>query len=170
MELSFLSDRGDEPGAAGQVVPGGDVVEPSRAGERLDGQLRGGVVVLDGASAAVAQPPCRELDDRVDDGHPVRPAEQGVRRIMFGDFGFQLRTVGNIGRIGDDEVDAAVEFGQQARLGDVGADQFDGGACDVAPGVVERVLGVVDGDDAGVGPVPLTARAPAHRSRCTGRR
>ena len=69
--------------------------------------------MLDGALAAVAKPLCRELDDRVDDGHPVRPAEQGMRRIMFGDFGFQLRTVRNIRRIGDDEVDSPVEFGQQ---------------------------------------------------------
>ena len=57
-----------------------------------------------------------QLDDRADHRHPVRPAEQCVRRIMLGHFGFQRRTVGDVGRVGDEEVDAAVEFGQQSRL------------------------------------------------------
>ena len=52
----------------------------------------------------------------VDDGHAVRSAEQRMRRIMFGHFGFQRRAVGDVGRVGDDEVDGAVEFGQQSRL------------------------------------------------------
>ena len=109
--------------------------------------------MFDGAATAVTQQPCGHPDDRIDDGHPIRPAEQRVRRIMFGHFGFQCRAVGNVGRVGDDEVHLAVEFGKQPGPGDVGLDELDGRSCDVASGVGERVLGVVDGDDAGVGPV-----------------
>ena len=45
---------------------------------------------------------------------PSGPAEQRVGRIMFGHFGFQSRAVGNVGRVGNDEVHLAVELGQQA--------------------------------------------------------
>ena len=72
---------------------------------------------------------------------------------MFGHFRFQHGTVGNIRRVGDEEVDAAIELGQQTGLGDVGPQQFDAGTREVARRVLQRVLGVVDGDNPGVGPV-----------------
>ena len=81
---------------------------------------RCGVVVFDADSARRPQQPGGQVDDAVDDRHAVRPAEQRMRRIMFGHFGFQCRTVGDVRRIGHDEVDGAVELGKQARLGHVG--------------------------------------------------
>ena len=69
--------------------------------------------MLDSEAAAGAQPSRRESDDRVDHPHAVRAAEQRMRRIMFGHFGFQYRAVGDVGRVGDKEVDLPVQFRQQ---------------------------------------------------------
>ena len=57
---------------------------------------------------------------------PSGPPNTRVVRIVFGHFGFQLGTVGNIGRVGHQQVDPAVEIRQQAGFGDVGRDEFDG--------------------------------------------
>ena len=84
---------------------------------------------------------------------PSRSAEQRVRWIMFGHFGFQDRAVGNVRRVGDDEVNAAVEVGQQTRFRHIGAGQFDIGACEISVRVFQRMFGIVNGDDARVGPV-----------------
>ena len=134
-------------------MSGGDVDESRCAGERFDGARRCGVVVLDRTAAAVTQQACGQLDNPIDDRHPVRPPEQGVRRIMFGHFGFQCGAVGNVGRVGDDEVHLAVERCEQPRRGDVGLNEFDRRACGVSSGVGKSIIGVVDGDDAGIGPV-----------------
>ena len=105
-------------------------------------------------TATAAQPAPGQCDDGVDDRHPVRPAEQRVWRIMFGHFGFQRRTVGDVGRVGDDEIDAAVQLPKQSGLCHVGAQQLDGCAGHVAPRIGQRVARVVDRDDARVGPAP----------------
>src|SRR4029077_17228704 len=96
---------------------------------------------------------------------------------MFGHFGFQCCTVGKVRRVGNDEVDLAVELGKQPRLSHVGVDEFDGrsggvasggggeGAGGVASGGGGRGGGVVDRDDAGGGPV-LRER---HRERAGAR-
>ena len=57
--------------------------------------------------------PCGQSDNRIDDGHPIRAAEQRMRRIMVRDFGFQYGPVGYVRRVGDYEINLAVEFGEQ---------------------------------------------------------
>ena len=54
------------------------------------------------------------------------------------------------------------------------SNEFDGRSGGVASGVGQRVVGVVDGDDAGAGPVLATSASasapePVHRSTMTGR-
>ena len=81
--------------------------------------------MLDGTPATGLEPAARQLDDRVDDHHPVRATEQRMRWIMLCDFGFQRRAVGNVGRIGDQEVDLSIQLRQLGVVGDVGPHQFD---------------------------------------------
>ncbi len=99
------------------------------------------------------QQPGRQADDVVDHRHAVIAAEQCMRRIILSHFGFQLCAGRDVGRIGHQEVDGAVEFAQQAGIGDVGTQQLHGGVADIAPRIRQRVVGVVDGDDPGPGPV-----------------
>ena len=77
--------------------------------------------MLDGEQAAWAQPPSTEPHDGGDHRHAVRSPEHGAGRIMFSHFGFELSGVWNVGRVGHQQVDLPVKLGQQARVGDVGA-------------------------------------------------
>ena len=103
--------------------------------------------------------------------HAVRSAEDRVRWIMLRHFGIQHGTVGNIGRVCDDEVYPRRRV-PRSRPGvrDVGSNQFDLGALGVATCVVEGRLGVVDADDSGGRPGAGPAPPPTRRIRCTGRR
>ena len=99
--------------------------------------------MLDGTAAAVAQPSSCELDDGVDDDQSVRSAEQRVRRIVFGHFGFQRHAVGDVWRVGDNEVDSVFELSQQSGRSDVCADQFDRRPGDISPGTA-RMLDLLE--------------------------
>ena len=121
--------------------------------------------MLDGTPAAGPQPTARQFDDRVDDSHPVRATEQCMRWIMLCHFGFQCHPVGDVGRVGDQEVDLSVQGGQQRGVGDVGVQEFDGGASDVSAGVSQRVIGIVDGDDAGIQPELRQGQSQCGRAR-----
>src|ERR1700759_2788435 len=116
--------RRDEPGAAGQIAVWVHVFEKPWLANQFDGRRRRGVVVLDGEQSAGAQPPPGLDDEGGYHRHAVRPAEQRMWRIMLSHLGFQHGIVGNVWRVGDDEVDQSVEFGKQAAGGDVGAHEF----------------------------------------------
>ena len=173
--LSSCAHRGDEPGSAGEIAPRRDVGE--RAGR--DRTVRRSASAVVSSCSTATRPPGRSnraasVDDRSDDPHAVGAAEQRVGRIMFGHFGFQLRTVGNVGRVGDDQVDRAVVVGQQAGCGDVGFDQFDG----ASPAQLRRAYASASAESStatirapGLAAASATASAPdpVHRSTISGR-
>ncbi len=92
--LSPTAYRRHEAGATGEVVSCGDLDESSCTGERLDGALRGAVVVLDGAGTTRPQQTSGQHGDVVDNRHAVLAAEQRMWWIILSDFGFQLGASG----------------------------------------------------------------------------
>ena len=112
---SLLASR-HEPRPAGQILARRRIVfEKSCGSDQFDGPRRRGVVVLDGEQATRAQPAPGEADNGGDHAIPSGAAEHRVRRIMLGHFGFQHDIVGNVGRVGDDQVDLSVKFGEAGR-------------------------------------------------------
>ena len=107
--------------------------------------------MLDRQQAAGPQPVDGPASHRRDDRHTVDPAEQRVRRIMPGNFGFQHHPDRDIRRVGDHQIDPAVEFGQQARVGHVPPHDPDPGRCCVTPRIVQRGVVVVDRHHPGAG-------------------
>ncbi len=130
--------------------------------------------MLDGTPAAGPQPAARQFDDRVDDSHPVRATEQCMRWIMLCHFGFQCHPVGDVGRVGDQEVDLAVQFGQQRGVGDVGVQEFDRGAQRCFGGrkssaSSESSTATMRASGQNFDRASASAAEPVHRSTITGR-
>lgn len=93
------------------------------------------------------QPAAGEAHYRRDHRQTVRPAEHRLVGIMLADFRVQHGAVGNIGRIGHDQVDPSVQFWKQAGFGDVGPHDLDRRALSVTARVLEGGVGVVESDD-----------------------
>ena len=122
-----------------------------------------------------AQPARDVRDHRLDDGQPVRAAEQRAVRVVVGHLGFELGALRDVRRVGHHQVDTALEPGEQRR----GRSRRPGAARSACRRR-SRVVGVAPrpGERAAVR-VPRRARrrraghgrsrARAHPSRCTGR-
>ncbi|SHT57761.1 Uncharacterised protein [Mycobacteroides abscessus subsp. abscessus] len=87
--------------------------------------------------------------DRRDDREPVRAGEKRLRRIMPRHFGLQLSILGNIRRIRDDQIDRAVQLGEQVRRSHIGLDHLDAGTLGVSPGVDQGIHVDLDRGDTG---------------------
>ena len=74
--------------------------------------------------AARTQQPGGQRDDGRDQRQPVRPGEDRLGRVVR-DLGADRRSQRDVGRVADDGIDATVELGQQAGVGDVAGDDLD---------------------------------------------
>ena len=103
---------------------------------------------------------------------PSGPPNSACSGSCWATSGSRSAPSGNVGRVGDDEVDPAVEIGQQPVRGDVGGDEFDLRARGVAPGVGQGVGESSTAMTAACGRARASATAsapdPVHRSTITG--
>ncbi len=92
---------------------------PARREQRSDAVPPVGVVVLDACRAADSKPPRDVADHGFDDGQTVGTTEQCGVRVVIHDLRLQLRAFGDVRRIGNDQIDAALEPWQQVPIGDI---------------------------------------------------
>ena len=84
--------------------------------------------------------------------------------------------VGHVGRVGDHEVDRAVELAEQPRIGHVAGQHLDRGVPrgrpggGVVPGPLDRARVALDGDDAGAGELVRDRQREGAGAGCRGRR
>ena len=117
---------------------------------------------------------------RPDHGQPVRPGEHRLGGVVLGDLRLDGGAVRHVGRVRGDQVGAALQVGQQARVQDVAAAQLDP-ACrrrSTCAATLRRAQASADGERS----TPITrgvrpgggdgqrdgARCPVHRSTTTG--
>ena len=134
------------------------------AGEGFDGLRRLALARLDQQVAARRQPQRRRGDHPPQDVEPVRATvERHPRLVDAGLRGQQPdRLGGDVGRVGDQDVDAAPQCGGQ-RLVEVALVHLTTGGGDVAAGAPHR--GGVDVDGVQLDPVQGRDQRGAHRAR-----
>ena len=134
-----------------------DVGEPAVRADQCGQRAALLVGVLDAEPPARPQQPRGGDQQAADDVQPVRAAPQRQRRVVVGDLARHAGTVGHVGRVGDDEVDRAVELAEQLRIGHVAGQHLDRGVPRgrpggrVVPGPLDRARVALHGDDAGAG-------------------
>ena len=135
------------------------------------------VGVLDAEPAAGTQQPGGGDEQPADDVQPVRAAPQRQRRVVVGDLARHAGAVGHVRRVGDDDVDGAVELARAApgrscrrRSTSTGVSPAADAGGGVVPGPLDRAGVALDGGDAGAAGARARSTARSRRSRCPGRR
>ncbi|SKW44341.1 Uncharacterised protein [Mycobacteroides abscessus subsp. abscessus] len=79
-------------------------------------------------------------------------------------FRLQLSIFGNIGWIRDDQIDRAVQLGEQVGRGHIGLDHLDAGTRGVSPGVEQGIHVDLDRGDTGRRFVPRQSNGQRRRT------
>src|SRR5690606_31366422 len=137
--------RGGEPGAVVQVGVVGGVRPAAVLGEDPRHLAALGVRVLDDDHAAGAQQPVRGAFQAADQVQAVLAGEEGQPGVVVAGLGGDVLPLGerDVGRVGDDQVDLAVEVGEGGQ--GVALPEVDPRPLHVAAGPAQRVLGELHG-------------------------
>ena len=128
-----------------------DVGPATRAPDQRRERLALLVGVLDAQRSTGHQEPGGGPEEPPDDVEAVGPAPESERRVVVGDLLRHPRAVGHVRRVGDDDVDAAVEVTEQSGIPHVAGEHLDRGVPrgraggGVVPGPLDGVGVVLDG-------------------------